>query len=172
MERALGDKLGAGEQLLIASKGAHPRVTRSSGFLLVLLGGVGAGALVHITTGWWSEIALEMVGAAVAISAWWFYLAFGETARQPAGVWPLVALTNDRLVFFETDPLGRAKRTTHELPVRSITAVTVKKPKPFSWPQAVFQSDDGRRIEYDLKDAGAFKNEIALLVDAGRAKAG
>lgn len=171
VERALDGRLGADERLLVTSKGAHPRVTRSAGFLFTLLGGVAAGTILHITTGWWSEVALQTVGAASAMSAWWLYLTFVATAHQPAGIWPLVALTSDRLVFLETGPLGRAKRATHEMSVPSITAVTVKEPKLFSWPQAVFRSSDGRRIEYDLKDADNFKNEIARLADAGVGRA-
>ncbi len=167
VERALDGKLGIDEQLLVASKAAHPRVTRSVGFLLALLAGIVAGTAVYITTGWWSEVALQTAGAALAMAAWWFYLTFAATTRQPAGVWPLVALTSNRLMFVPTDPWGRVKRTTHELPLRAITAVTVKDPKPWSWPQAVFRCDDGGRIEYDLKHANEFKTEIARLVQAG-----
>jgi hypothetical protein len=162
VEEALAGLLGPSEQLLIGTNGLHPKLAVGVGTVASILIGALAGSTIQAAADWGPTSIGPFVGAMVALVARWLYIFRSRSELQPAGAIPLIGLTDARLVFVETDFVGRATGATHEFPIDGISEMSFKK-KLSGLSDAVLETGDGRTLHYQIRYADRLKTEIDRL---------
>ncbi len=147
------------EQLLIGTNGFHPRLTSGLGFYVTALIGVVGGTLVQSATGWGTEALAPAVGVGLALLVRWLYIYRTTSDTQPAGATPLVGLTDQRLIFVQTDFWGRATGVRHEMSIAEMTDVFAKK-RLLGLPTTIVEAGDGRTIHYQVRYGDRIAAEI------------
>ncbi|NNC91275.1 MAG: hypothetical protein HKN80_02160 [Acidimicrobiia bacterium] len=154
--------LGSGEELLIGTNAVHPKLALSIGSLASIFIGALAGSALQAATGWGPESIGPFLGAMGALVGRWLYIFRSTSELQPAGAIPLIGLTNQRLVFIETDVWGRATGTTHPFPISEVSEMALKR-KPAGLSDTVLKTADDRVIQYRIRYADRIKEEIDRL---------
>jgi hypothetical protein len=158
----LAGVLAPNEKLLIGTNGLHPRLTSGIGFYLTILVGATAGSALHSAFGWGTAALAPGIGIGVALVARWLYYFRVRSATQPVGAIPLIGLTNDRLIFVETDFWGRPTGTRNELAIADLQEVLVKK-RLLGLPNTLIETADSRIIHYQVRYADRMRNEIERI---------
>jgi hypothetical protein len=159
---ALDGVLGVNEQLLMGSNGLHPRLTSGIGFYLTVFVGAMLGSVFDSVVGWGALALAPAFGIGIALLARWLYLFRTRSDTQPVGAIPLIGLTDERLIFIETDFWGRATGTRDELAIADLKDVLVKK-RLLGLPNTVIETADGRIIHYQIRYADRIAAEIDRL---------
>ena len=166
VEQALAGVLGPAEELLVGTNGMHPKLAVGIGTLVSILIGALAGSAIQAATEWGPTSIGPFVGVWAALLARWFYVFRSHSELQPAGAMPLIGLTDQRLVFIETDFRGRATGATHQFPISTVSEISLKK-KLSGLSDAVVETGDGRTLHYQIRYADRIKSEIDRLMADG-----
>lgn len=158
----LAGVLAPNEELLIGTNGLHPRLTSGIGFYLTILIGATAGSALHSAFEWGTAALAPGIGIGVALVARWLYYFRVRSTTQSVGAIPLIGLTNDRLIFIETDFWGRPTGTRDELAIADIQEVLVKK-RLLGLPNTLIETADGRIIHYQVRYADRIRSEIERI---------
>ena len=162
VEEALAGMLGSSEQLLVGTNGMHPKLAVGIGTMASILVGALAGSAIQTATDWGPASIGPFAGAMLALLARWLYVFRSHSDLQPAGSIPLIGLTDQRLIFIETDFWGRATGATHEFPISAVSDMALKK-KFSGLSDVILQTDDNRTINYQVRYANRIKTEIDRL---------
>ena len=162
--------LGSTEPLLIGTNGMHPRLTSGIGFYLTIVVGAVAGSALQSAFGWATNPLAPAIGIGAALVARWLYLFRAESVTQPAGAIPLIGLTDQRLIFVETDFWGRPTGSREEVALDNIDDFHVRR-RMLSLPNTVLNATDGRTIHYQIRYADRIAKEIDRL-RGGKREAG
>ena len=165
VEQALAGILGPAEQLLVGTNGMHPKLAVGIGTMASILIGALAGSAIQTATDWGPTSIGPFAGAMLALVARWFYIFRSSYELQPAGAIPLIGLTDQRLIFIETDFWGRATGVTREFPISAVSDMALKK-KFSGLSDTVLQTDDGRTLHYQIRYADRLKEEVDRLQSA------
>ena len=162
VEEALTGVLGPAEELLVGTNGMHPKLGFNIGTLVTILIGSLAGSAIQAATEWGPDSIGPFAGAMAAMLARWVYIFRSRSELQPAGAIPLIALTNQRLIFVETDLWGRAAGATVELAVAEVSVISLKRSLS-GLADATLRTADNRTINYQIRYADRIKTEIEQL---------
>jgi hypothetical protein len=162
VEEALAGMLGPSEPLLIGTNGLHPKLAVGVGTLASILVGALAGSAIQAATDWGPPSIGPFAGAMVVLVARWLYIFRSRSELQPAGAIPLIGLTNERLIFIETDFWGRATGVTLEFPIAGVSEMALKK-KFSGLSDAILETDDNRVIHYQIRYGDRIKDEVDRL---------
>jgi len=162
----LAGVLAPNEELLIGTNGLHPRLTSGIGFYLTILVGATTGSILQSAFGWGTVALAPGIGIGVALVARWLYFFQARSTTQPVGAIPLIGLTDDRLIFAETDFWGRPTGSREEVLIRDINDFYVRK-RVLGLPNAILNAADGRTIHYQIRYADRMAAEIDQLRSGG-----
>jgi hypothetical protein len=162
----LAGVLAPNEELLIGANGLHPRLTSGIGFYLTILVGATTGSILQSAFGWSTVAVAPGIGIGVALVARWLYYFRARSKTQPVGAIPLIGLTDDRLIFVETDFWGRPTGSREEVLIRDINDFYVRK-RVLGLPNAILNAADGGTIHYQIRYADRMAAEIDQLRSGG-----
>jgi hypothetical protein len=162
VEEALAGLLGPGEELLVGTNGLHPKLAFSVGTLVSILIGSLAGSAFQAATEWGPTSVGPFVGAMAALLGRWIYVFRSRSELQLAGAIPLIGLTDQRLIFIETDFWGRTTGATHEFPISTVSDVALKR-KLSGLAATDIEIDEDQTIHYQIRFGDRIKDEVDRL---------
>ncbi len=102
----LDDELRRGEKIRAVAAGSYPELVRGRSIWVVAIAGAVLGTVLESAGVLPSPLGL-LVALTVAIGGWYAWLLRKPaTEERPAAPWPLVAVTNQRIVFLKRGLLG------------------------------------------------------------------
>ena len=140
----------------------HPKLAVGIGTMATILIGALAGSAIQAATDWGPTSIGLFAGAMLALVGRWRYFFRSRSELQPAGAIPLIGLTDERLVFVETDFWGRATGATREFPISGVSEMSLTR-KISGLSDVRLRTDDDRTINYQIRYADRIRAGIDKL---------